>query len=128
LGDHTRRSNVVTRITGDDAKQALARLALHANFDTYYAGLPFFALASTLCSCLWFQSRYIPRGLSTFGVIASAWCVLCAVTFLIVPTFNQTVNDWWFDTPMGLFEMATGFWLLYKGLRAAPDEAGSEET
>jgi hypothetical protein len=27
------------------------------------------------------------------------------------------VNLWWFDSPMGIFEMALSFWLLFKGLR-----------
>jgi len=28
----------------------------------------------------------------------------------------KAVNLWWFDTPMGIFEMALSFWLLFKGL------------
>jgi len=114
-------------IFGGDQLQALGRLHLAANFDTYYVGLPFFALASTVCSYLWFKSGYIPKALAALGVISSAWCVMCAFTFIIFPDFNKTVNDWWFDTPMGIFEMATGFWLLFKGLRpsgmAKPEEA-----
>jgi len=27
------------------------------------------------------------------------------------------VNLWWFDTPMGLFEIALSLWLLIRGLR-----------
>lgn len=105
------------RVFEPERLQTMARLSLRANFDAYYVGLPFFALASTVCSYLWLKSRYIPRGLSAFGLLASAWCVLCAFAFLVFPDFNKTVSDWWFDTPMGLFEMATGFWLLFKGLR-----------
>ena len=78
-------------------------------------------MASTVCSYLWFKSGYIPRALSAFGLISSAWCVLCALAFLVFPNFNYTVNDWLFDTPMGLFEMATGFWILFKGLRPESD-------
>ena len=100
-----------------DRLQALARLHLGANFDDYYVGLPFFSLASTVCSYLWFKSKYIPRGLAAFGVIASAWCVVCAFIFLIFPHFNKIVNDYAFDSPMALFEMALSFWLLIKGLR-----------
>lgn len=112
--------------------QALAKLCLNTRFDEYYVGLPFFALASTTCSYLWFRSGYIPKALAAVGVIASAWCVMCAFAFLVFPAFNKIVNDWLFDTPMGLFEMALGFWLLFKGLRssriAEPDRAlgGSE--
>ena len=97
--------------------QALARLHLGANFDAYYVGLPFFGLASTVCSYLWFKSNYIPKKLAAFGVISSAWCVICAFVFIICPNFNKTVNDYWFDSPMAIFEMVLSFWLLFKGLR-----------
>ena len=97
--------------------QALAKLSLGERFDLYYVGLPFFALASTICGCLWFRSGYIPKALAAVGVIASAWCVVCAFAFLVFPNFNKIVNDWLFDTPMGLFEIALGVWLLWKGLK-----------
>jgi len=100
-----------------DRLQALARLDLAANFDAYYVGLPFFGLAGTVCSYLWLKSNYIPRALAAFGVISSAWCVICAFVFLIFPNFNKTVNDYWFDSPMAIFEMVLSFWLLFKGLR-----------
>ena len=100
-----------------DRLQALAKLHLGANFDDYYVGLPFFSLASTVYSYLWLKSKYIPRGLAAFGVIASAWCVVCAFVFLIFPHFNEIVNDYVFDSPMALFEMALSLWLLFKGLR-----------
>ena len=100
-----------------DRLQALARLHIGANFDAYYVGLPFFGLAATVCAWLWLKSNYIPRGLSIFGVIASAWCVLCAVVYLIFPDFNKIVNDYIFDSPMALFELAVSFWLLFRGLK-----------
>jgi Domain of unknown function (DUF4386) len=100
-----------------DRLQTLARLHLAANFDDYYVGLPFFGLAATVCSYLWLESNYIPRALAGFGMISSAWCVVCAFVFLIFPHFNKLVNDYWFDSPMALFELALSFWLLFKGLR-----------
>ena len=96
--------------------QALARLHIGAGFDDYYLGLPFFGLAATVCAWLWLKSACIPKGLSIFGVIASAWCVLCAFVFLIFPHFNKIVNDYLFDSPMALFELVVSFWLLFKGL------------
>src|SRR5882762_9628050 len=99
-----------------DRLQALARLQIGANFDDYYVGLPFFALAATICSYLWLKSRYIPRALAAFGVISSAWCMICAFVFLIFPNFENTVNAYWFDSPMALFEMLVSFWLVFKGL------------
>src|SRR6266496_3024509 len=83
-----------------DRLQALARFHLGSGFDDYYLGLPFFGLAATVC----------------------AWFVLCALIYLIFPTFNQIVNDYIFDSPMALFELAVSFWLLFKGLKPRPDQ------
>ena len=107
-----------------DRLQALARLNVAANFDDYYVGLPFFGLAATVCSYLWLKSRYIPRALAALGLISSAWCVICAFVFLIFPHFNKIVNDYWFDSPMAIFEMALSFLLLFKGLKPVePNQA-----
>jgi hypothetical protein len=97
--------------------QALSRLYLAANFDAYYIGLPFFALAATVCSYLFLKSNYVPKSLAAFGVVSSAWCVVCAFIYLIFPGFAKPVNPYWFDSPMALFELALSFWLLFKGLR-----------
>jgi hypothetical protein len=115
------------RVFQADQLQALARLHLSASFDSYYVGLPFWGFASTVCSYLWFKSRYIPRALAVFGLISSAWCVICAFAFIVFPDFSSTVNAYWFDVPMTLFEIVLGLWLLFKGLSpsglAASDKA-----
>jgi hypothetical protein len=104
------------RAFGADELHTLVRLYL-SGFDAYYVALLFYGLASTLCAYLWFRSRYIPGVLAGWGVISSLWCAACTFVFLIFPGFTRAVNLWWFDSPMGLFEMATSFWLLFKGLR-----------
>jgi hypothetical protein len=109
---------------GAEQLQALARLHL-SGFDTYYVGLLFYGLASTACAYLWLKSRYIPRGLAAWGVIGSAWCALCTFVFIISPGFSKVVNLWWFDSPMGIFEIATSFWLLFKGL--SPSEISAHD-
>src|SRR5256885_14034619 len=102
-----------------DRLQALARVQLAGSFDDYYVGLPFFGLAATVCAWLWLKSNYIPKGLAIFGVIGSAWCVLCAFIFLVFPNFNKIVNDYIFDTPMAVFELVVSLWLLVKGLQSS---------
>ena len=97
--------------------QALARVQIAASFDDYYVGLPFFGLAATVCAYLWLRSNYIPKGLAIFGLISSAWCVICAFVYLVFPGFAKPVNPYWFDSPMALFEMVLSFWLLFKGLK-----------
>ena len=104
------------RVFGAERLQALTRLYL-SGLDVYYVGLLFYGLGSTVCYYLWFRSRYIPRTLAAWGLISSAWCAACTATFIILPDFAKVVNLWWFDSPMAVFEMATSFWLLFKGLR-----------
>ena len=115
------------RVFEADRLQAMARLSLGRNFDVYYAGLLFYGLTSTVCSYLWFKSNYIPRALAAFGVIASGWCAMCTFAFIISLNFARLVNLWWFDSPMGIFEIVLSFWLLFVGLRASgiaePDRA-----
>lgn len=94
----------------------LARLYL-TGFDQYYVGLLFWSAGATVGACLWLQSRYIPRALAAFGIVASAWCVACTFVLFIFPDFQKVVNLWWFDTPMALFEIALSFLLLFRGLR-----------
>jgi hypothetical protein len=96
--------------------QAMARLKLSTRFDYYYAGLIFGCLASTLCAWLWFKSRYIPRAIAVFGIVSSAFCVACTIIFYIFPDFDKIVNLWWFDTPMGIFDIILSFWLIIRGL------------
>jgi Domain of unknown function (DUF4386) len=112
-----------------DRLQALARFYLGTSFDYYYVGLLFAALASTVCGYLWFRSRYIPRALAAFGVISSAFCLGCTFVFYIFPNFGKIVNLWWFDSPMAIFDIATSFWLLIKGLTpsgiADPDQTSA---
>ena len=117
--------SVYLQVLEPDRLQALARTQLAASFDDYYVGLPFFGLAATVCAWLWLKSNYIARGLSIFGVIASAWCVFCAVVYLIFPDFNKIVNDYIFDSPMALFELSVSFWLLFKGLPRQTNETAS---
>jgi hypothetical protein len=103
--------------------QTSARLLLGLRFDQYYVALLFGSLASTVCAYLWFKSRYITRPLAVFGLAASAWCAACTFIFIIDPHFAEIVNLWWFDTPMGIFDIALSLWLLFGRLR--PFEAES---
>jgi hypothetical protein len=103
-------------VLGIEQAQMLGRLYLSGS-DAYYVGLLFYGLASTACSYLFFKSGYIPRAIATFGVIASAWAAVCTLAFIISPDFARLVNLWWFDSGLGIFEMAAGFWLAIKGLR-----------
>ena len=102
---------------GPEQLAGLTRLYLSGH-DAYYVGLLFWGLGATVGSYLWLKSKYIPKALAAFGMIASGWCAACTFCFYIFPDLPKVVNLWWFDSPMGVFELALSFWLLFKGLRA----------
>jgi hypothetical protein len=97
--------------------QSLGRFHMAKGVDYYYVGLLFTALASTLYSFLWLKSGYIPKWIALFGIITSAFCVLCTFLFYIFPEFDKIVNLWLFDMPMVIFDTALSIRLLVKGLR-----------
>ena len=101
-------------------QQALARFWIFTRADAYYGGLLFFALAATAVAWLLLRSGFFPRWLASLGVVASAWCAVCAVAYVVDPGFAKVVNLWWFDSPMGLFELAAGVWLLARPPRLRP--------
>ena len=104
---------------GAEGVQGLVKLNYAATWDQYYVGLVFWALSSTLFGWLWLKSRYIPAALALFGIVSSAWCVFCAVAYLLEPTFASVVNLWLFDMPMVLFYITLSGWLLVKGLHVS---------
>lgn len=105
------------KVSEADRLQILTRLPLGSNLDAYYVGLPFYAIASTICSYLWFKSGYLHKVLAVFGIMASAWCIFCGLAYISFLNFDKTINLWWFDTPMGIFELILGFILLLKGIK-----------
>jgi hypothetical protein len=104
------------RAFGPDQLPVLAGLYL-SGFDQYYVGLLFWALGATVGSYLWFKSNYIPKAMAAVGVVSSAWCAACTFVLFIFPDFRGVVNWWWYDSPMGIFELALSFWLLFRGIR-----------
>ena len=102
-----------------DQLQTMSRLHLYSSYDAYYVGLPFWGLASTVCSYLLFKSRYIPRVLAIFGIISSFWCVFCGFTYLVFPEYANIIHLGLFDVPLVLFELMLGFYLLFKRIKPA---------
>jgi hypothetical protein len=100
-----------------DRLQALARLSIGAHGDTYNVGLVFAGLRSTAFCYLWFKSRFIPRALAGWGIVASVLMGASAFSFIIFPELAKVVPVEIFGGPIFVFELTMGFWLLLKGLR-----------
>jgi hypothetical protein len=103
-------------VFANEELSALSRLFLWARFDRYYGVLLFYSLGSMLFNYLWFKSGYIPKALAMWGIIACAWCAVCTVAYLIYPELGNSLNLWFYDTPMALFDITLSVWFLVKGL------------
>ena len=74
-----------------------------------------FSIGSLIFYYLFFKSRYIPRNLSVVGIFASAIIMIVGFGILIFPSHSRLIQFGWI--PMIIIEIATGGWLLFKGLR-----------
>ncbi|MBI3715185.1 MAG: DUF4386 domain-containing protein [Betaproteobacteria bacterium] len=99
---------------------ALARFSIAAIGGGYYFGFVFLGLGSALFSYLWWRSGYVPKSLAMLGIFASLLLAACNFAFIIDPALAKVVAPYYM-APMGLFEVAMGFWLLFAELRSPPD-------
>jgi Domain of unknown function (DUF4386) len=97
--------------------QAMAGLQLASGWDAYYIGLPFYALGSLFFSYLLLRSRYIPRLLAWYGLLASTFELVCGITYLNDRGFGGVVSVNYYEMPMMLFELAVSVWFLATQLR-----------
>jgi hypothetical protein len=96
--------------------QALARLSISAHADAYNVGLVLAGLRSTVFCYLWFKSRFIPRVLAAWGMLASFLMGASAFSFIIFPELAKAIPVEVYGAPIFFFELTMGFWLLLRGL------------
>ena len=92
--------------------QTLGNLVYETQEIAYSLSMVFFTLGGTLFYYLFFKSRYVPRALSLFGLIAAPLSLIGTVVELfgyVVPLFVFIPN-----LP---FELVIGVWLMVKGIR-----------
>jgi hypothetical protein len=99
-----------------DRLQTLARLSVGTHADVYNVGLVFAGLRSTTFCYLWFKSRFIPRTLAGWGMLASFLMGACAFAFIIFPELLRVIPIGIYGGPIFLFELTMGAWLVFKGL------------
>ena len=99
--------------------QALARLSIGAHGDVYNIGLVFSGLRSTIFCYLWLKSGFIPKALAALGVFASLLMGACTFVFIIFPELPKVVTVEYYGSPIFVFELTMGFWLLLKRLRTS---------
>lgn len=98
--------------------QTLARLLISLDGGGNRAAALFFGLGSTLFCYLWFKSRYIPRLLAGFGILASLVPTFVPLSTIIFSSLAEVpLRRARTGIPIVIFEVILGFWLLIKGAR-----------
>lgn len=100
---------------GSEQLQALARAFLSVYGTGLSVGFVFLGLGSTVFSCLWLKSRYIPPALAWLGVVGSLLLTVMTLLTMVFPRVWDTLGMIYM-LPMGLYEIGLGLWLLVKGL------------
>jgi hypothetical protein len=95
--------------------QGLARLFMGMRGTGLYIGFVFLGAGSTVFAYLLFRSRYVPRALAAWGILASPLLALGALATLLFPWFPATASMASM-VPMFFYEVPLGLWFLLKGL------------
>lgn len=94
--------------------QSLVQLFNDSHDVGYTIGMLFLALGCMGFSFLLVRSRYVPKLLAVFGLMAyAAMFVGCLITIV----FPEAPFGLAFYMPAGIYEIAIGLWLLIRGVR-----------
>lgn len=109
-----------------DTREALHQLIFSAVGGTINMGFACLSLGSSLFFYLFFKSRYIPRALAGFGVLASLLLGVSTFAVVLIPE-RMAGLEMMAMAPLGIAEVTTGFWLLIAGvnLKHAASRAGA---
>ena len=76
----------------------------------------FYCIGGLLWYAMFFRSRYIPRVIALWGLVA----VVLALGAAAFQIFGYAV-PLWVSIPIAPFELTIGFWLLLKGIKKGPE-------
>jgi len=108
---------------GSAQTAAVMRAFLDVHGTATTVGLIFFGLGAGFHARLFWVSNYIPRLLAgAYLAVAAAIFVSCAL-MLIFPAILDVVDPW-VIAPDFLIELIVALWLLIKGVRVQPYQAG----
>ncbi len=107
--------------------QSLARLLISLDAGGNRAAALFFGLGSTLFCYLWLKSRYIPRLLAAWGILASLVPTFIPLSTIVFASLaDMPLRRARSGIPIAIFEVILGLWLLIKGINApAPTKSST---
>jgi hypothetical protein len=102
---------------------ALARVVIGAQGTGFNVGFVLLGFGSAVFAWLFYRSRYVPRWLAAWGVVASLLLSAYALAVILHPpsTSIGPVSM----VPMLVYEITLGAWLLFKGVDVGAGEPGN---
>ena len=97
-------------------RHAWVRLAYSTQGYGMLVGFILLGLGSALFAYLFWNSRYVPRGLALLGIVGSL--LLSVVTWATIVFPGLRALGLSYMMPLGLYEVGLGLWLIFKGIRA----------
>lgn len=92
--------------------QALVGLFLNVRSTGLTFVIVFLCLGTIIYCCIFYKSKYIPRWLAIWGILAFFLMLAQSFVSIVVPNNSLMV----FGAPAILFEITIGVWLLFKGI------------
>ncbi len=91
----------------------LGHLVDRASGIAFTLGIIIFSMGSILFYVLFLRSRYIPRVIAGFDLVASVLVAVIGFTTLLDPVLSRSLGYGFI--PIVIAEFGTGLWLLFKG-------------
>lgn len=107
--------NYAAAVAGEEGRDALHHLLFSMHNAANLIGFASVSLGSALFFYLFFKSRYIPRPLAGFGMLASMLLGVLAFALVLVPD-RLSGLEMAAMLPLGIAEVTTGVWLLLAGI------------
>lgn len=104
------------------ALHALVRLLVSVQGLGHTVAFVLLGLGSSLFAYLLLESQYVPRAIGGWGIFASLLLALGSFAIILFPGNTQLIQMVSFG-PMGIYEVGLGAWLLFRGVRVAPESA-----
>lgn len=105
---------------------ALARVSMGAHDSTYGVALLLFGFGSPVFCYLWLKSKYIPKPLAMWGLLASVWVGVCSLAFVVFPELQKVIGVGYYGGPIFLFELTIGLWLVFRGIRRGTTNSATQ--
>ncbi|MGE5373826.1 MAG: DUF4386 domain-containing protein [Bacteroidota bacterium] len=98
--------------------QVLGDFLYYGIYKHGYGGIHmwFYCIGGLVWYSLFYRSRYIPRAISLFGIVAVSLAFIAVVLH-----FLGLGAPLWISIPLLPFELTIAFWLLFRGIKEGPE-------